>query len=162
MVDGTKRPSLHHKEVAPVLVRMVCNGEVLIPFLGLHVLVKDGRRANVDGYMDILESTFLDHVELQRICVACATDCTNTMMTGEGEHSEYVGPKKMQKGEPARPPSQPTHKGKGGGGHLQRLVQQREYFLPYPLLGCCHRLTTSLKHVCSESTLFDEVDHFRQ
>ena len=109
MVDGTKRPWLHHKEVAPVLLRLVYKGEVVIHFLGLHVLVKEGRRANVDGYMGVPINP-----ELHRICVACATDCTNMIFSMEGLFSDYLCPKKKHKGGSARPPSQSTHKGTGG------------------------------------------------
>ena len=103
MVDGTKHPWLHHKEVAPVLLRLVYKGEVVFHFLGLHVLVKEGRRANVDGYMDVLQNTFFDHPELHRICVACVTDCSNVMSSAEGMNSDYLRPKKKHKCSPTVP-----------------------------------------------------------
>ena len=63
--------------------------------------------------MDVLQNTFFDHPELHRLCVACATDCTNVMSSAEGMNSDYLRPKKKHKRGSAHPPSQSTQKEPG-------------------------------------------------
>ena len=116
MLDGSCRPWLHHKEVASVMLRLVVDGELMLHFLGLPLLVDGrGQHADVQGYVTLLRDIFIDYPDLETICIGIVTDTMNVMSSSEGLGGSYSCPVKLSAGGSHTPsPRNPTSQAQGG------------------------------------------------